>query len=80
MFTGFSSYVLGPRLLSGASWQQWYVAAGSCSHQGSQETECSGKIQGVLVITYSELTMLARFHLLKSLELLKIVLLGEAGT
>ena len=74
MFTGFSPYVFIPRLLSGAAWQQPYVAAGSCSHNGSQETERSGKTQGVLVITHSKLTKL------KSLELLKIVLLVEAGT
>lgn len=80
MFTGFSPYVFGSRLLSGASWQQRCVAAGSSSHHGSQETEHSGKTQGVLVITHSELTMLARVHPLKSLELLKIVLPVEAGT
>lgn len=80
MFTGFSPYVFVPRLLSGASWQQWYVAAGRSSHHGSQETERSGKTQEVSVITHSELTMLARVHPLKSLELLKIVLPVEAGT
>lgn len=79
MFTGFSPYSFGPRLPSGTSWQQKAdVHIKTARKQRAVESN-QGLFSYLQETTHSELTILARSHLLKFPVLLKSVPPVEAG-